>query len=149
MIEFFVPGPPQGKARARTFTTRTGRVRSCTPAKTAAYEQRIRSHCRVAAAGMREPFFGQGTPIRIILTAYYRPPVKTSKIMLFRMQHGLVLPTRKPDLDNVLKAVADAVNGVAYKDDSQIVEIVAKKLFSSEEGIRVEIGPATEGNIQS
>ena len=45
MIEFFVPGPPQGKARARTFTTMTGRVRSCTPPKTAAYEANFSEAC--------------------------------------------------------------------------------------------------------
>lgn len=150
MIEFFVPGPPQGKARARTFTTMTGRVRSCTPPKTAAYEAMIRSCYRVAAQGQPEPYYGPGTPVRIAVTAFYKIPVKTNKRTIVRMQHGLVRPMRKPDLDNILKAVCDALNGIAYKDDAQIVDIATSKFYSceAEEGLRIEVAAATEDVIR-
>ncbi len=147
MIEFFVPGPPQGKARARTFTTRTGRVRSCTPGKTVAYEGAIRSSCRTAAGWQKEPYYPKGTPVIIRVVAQYGPPKRLTKAEAFRIQNGLRFPTRKPDIDNVLKAVADALNGVAYHDDSQVVMIEAQKLFSSEEGVRVTVTSAAEENI--
>ena len=147
MIEFFVPGPPQGKARARTFTTRTGRVRSCTPGKTVAYEGAIRSSCRIAAGWQKEPYYSKGTPVIIRVVAQYGPPKRLTKAEAFRIQNGLRFPTRKPDIDNVLKAVADALNGVAYHDDSQVVMIEAQKLFSSEEGVRVTVTSAAEENI--
>ena len=147
MIEFFVPGPPQGKARARTFTTRTGRVRSCTPGKTVADEGAIRSSCRIAANWQKEPYYGKGTPVIIRIDAQYSPPKRLTKREAFMIQHGLRFPTRKPDLDNVLKAVADALNGVAYHDDSQVVEIAARKSFSMEEGVHVTVTSAMEDHI--
>ena len=35
-----------------------------------------------------------------------------------------------PDLDNLIKSITDALNGVAYKDDSQIVAVVSRKMFA-------------------
>lgn len=46
------------------------------------------------------------------------------------MISGALLPTKKPDLDNVAKIVCDALNGVAYKDDAQIVDLKVHKYFS-------------------
>ena len=83
--------------------------------------------------------------IRVV--AQYGPPKRLTKAEAFRIQNGLRFPTRKPDIDNVLKAVADALNGVAYHDDSQVVMIEAQKLFSSEEGVRVTVTSAAEENI--
>jgi Holliday junction resolvase RusA-like endonuclease len=53
------------------------------------------------------------------------------------MQAGLLLPTKKPDLDNVIKAVCDALNKFAYHDDSQIVAIECSKAFGNPSGLSV------------
>lgn len=149
MIEFFVPGKPQGKARARTFTLPNGMVRSCTPGKTVAYEGMIRGCYRVAADGRPEPTYSKGTPVRIRITAYYKPPARTTKRELFQIQNGLKFPLRKPDVDNIIKAVADALNGIAYHDDSQVVEVTANKVFADEEGLQISVSSLAEENILS
>ena len=51
------------------------------------------------------------------------PPLMTS---------GALFPLKKPDLDNVMKIVCDALNGIAYKDDVQIVNAKICKRWSSE-----------------
>ena len=55
------------------------------------------------------------------------------------MLDGKELPLKKPDIDNIVKVVADALNGVAYHDDTQIVMVVAKKVYSSLEGLDVTV----------
>ncbi|CZR99694.1 Endodeoxyribonuclease RusA [Clostridioides difficile] len=50
---------------------------------------------------------------------------------------GLIRPSKKPDLDNIIKSVADSLNGIAYKDDSQIVEVVSKKYYSDKPRVEV------------
>ena len=48
-------------------------------------------------------------------------------------------PTKKPDLDNIIKAIADSLNGIAYKDDAQIVELKSKKFYSDTPRVEVTI----------
>lgn len=55
------------------------------------------------------------------------------------MLDGKELPLKKPDIDNIVKVVADALNGVAYHDDTQIIMVVAKKVYSSLEGLDVTV----------
>ena len=55
------------------------------------------------------------------------------------MLDGKELPLKKPDMDNIVKVVADALNGVAYHDDTQIVMVVAKKVYSSLEGLDITV----------
>lgn len=121
VIEFFVPGPPQGKARARTVRSRYGRSTTYTPHKTVAYESQIRIAFMHASGCKNEPPFGQGIPVRIEIQAFYKPPIRTTKKEYARIQAGLKFPTRKPDTDNIIKAVCDALNRFAYHDDAQVV----------------------------
>lgn len=48
---------------------------------------------------------------------------------------------KKPDLSNLIKSVEDALNGVAYKDDAQIVTLVCNKRYSDKNQIRIKIKP--------
>ena len=67
------------------------------------------------------------------------------------MLDGRELPLKKPDVDNIVKVVADALNGVAYHDDTQIALVVAKKAYSPVEGldITVEKYDGIENGIES
>jgi Holliday junction resolvase RusA-like endonuclease len=63
-------------------------------------------------------------PIRLTVTAWLPMPVSIPK----KRQKG-ALPSKRPDLDNYIKQVEDALNGYAYKDDAQIVTIIARKRY--------------------
>jgi Holliday junction resolvase RusA-like endonuclease len=136
-IEFFVPGEPQGKARARTYLPKgSKKYRSVTPDKTRMYEVLIRNAFLRAWKNKEMPF-PKDRPVRICVTAYYTPAASTSKRKLAQMQAGLLLPLKKPDLDNVIKAVCDALNKYAYHDDAQIVSITCSKAFGTLPGLSV------------
>lgn len=150
-----MPGPPQGKARARTVRGFYGRSTTYTPAKTVVYEGAIRSAFRDAAKTQRggkdtalvqdEPVIGKGVPVRIRIEAFYKPAARTTKKQYILIQAGRLFPLRKPDIDNIVKAVADALNGVAYKDDAQVTEIVASKSYSHEEGLKITVSTVAGG----
>ena len=54
---------------------------------------------------------------------------------------GNLNPTKKPDADNIGKVVLDALNGIAYEDDKQVIELRVSKQYSEErEGLRITIG---------
>lgn len=71
------------------------------------------------------------------MTAIYTPAASTSKRKLAQMQAGLLLPMKKPDLDNIIKAVCDALNRFAYHDDAQIVSITCSKAYGYSAGLSV------------
>ena len=100
------------------------------------YEVRIRK-AFLKAWSKNDLAFPKDRPVRICVTAYYSPAASTSKRKLAQMQAGLLLPTKKPDLDNVIKAVCDALNKFAYHDDSQIVAIECSKAFGNPSGLSV------------
>lgn len=58
------------------------------------------------------------------------------------MLAGEIRPTKRPDVDNVLKAVADSLNGLAYHDDAQLIEMKGTKRYDAIEGVWVLIYPA-------
>lgn len=137
-IEFFVPGKPQGKARARTVRMPNGFTRSFTPDKTVLYENLIKSRFLEAEAGQDGIFpFEPGTPVEMVLTAYFKPPVSQSLKKQRLMLLGEIQPLKKPDMDNIVKVVADALNGLAYHDDTQICSLTATKVYGRGEGLRI------------
>jgi Holliday junction resolvase RusA-like endonuclease len=55
------------------------------------------------------------------------------------MESGELRPVKKPDMDNVLKVVADALNSVAYRDDTQIVDCQLRKFYDKQPRVEVII----------
>lgn len=132
---FTVPGRPQGKARARTFyNPKLQKMSSITPESTVLYENLI-STCYQNAAGNNR--FSDEAYIKLRIQAFYEVPKSASKAKKAMMLSGEVLPSRKPDIDNIAKVVLDALNGVAYRDDVQVVELLMRKQYS--ENPRLEI----------
>lgn len=113
-MEFIVEGDPQWKARPR-FSQKSGTV--YTPAKTVRYERLIRK----AFLDARGETIPAGCYVAITVDAYFRIPKSYTKGKRLACQHNVNRPAKKPDIDNVLKAVMDALNGVAYEDDKQVV----------------------------
>lgn len=69
-------------------------------------------------------------------------PKSASKKKQAEMQSGEIKHTKKPDLDNLVKFAKDCLNNLAWKDDSQVIRLVAEKHYSSEPGTWVRISPA-------
>lgn len=115
---------PAPKERPRA-TVVGGHARIYTPRTTETYEKKIRD-AWVKAHGDK-PMEGQ-----LLARIFYGFPIpkSTPKKKIPDMLARIIRPTVKPDLDNLDKAVMDALNKVAYKDDSQIVAKVSKKHYA-------------------
>jgi Holliday junction resolvase RusA-like endonuclease len=77
--------------------------------------------------------------ISVDVTAVYPIPKSATKASLAAIQAGRILPKRKPDIDNVLKVVLDSLNGIAYKDDSQVVMVTGRKIYGHEPKLIIEM----------
>ena len=107
-----------------------------TPKKTKDYEQLIRNSY-MAQDGK---FFERDIPVQITIKAYKKPPKSTTKKNLKLIEQGLFLWVNKPDIDNICKSVLDALNGIAYADDGQVIKIRASKEYTlQEERIEFEV----------
>lgn len=136
-VTFHVPGKPQGKARARTFySPELNRHKSVTPEGTVLYENLIKTMYLQSADGA---LFEKGTPVTLRIVARFLPPKSETKVKQKKMLAGEIYPLKKPDVDNIVKVVADALNGVAYADDTQIIYVAAKKVYSAVEGLDVTV----------
>lgn len=135
MITFLVEGKPQGKARARTFyDKRVGKMRSVTPEQTKSYEDLIRWSYK-AAGGQ---YLGEKL-ISVDIQAFYPIPQSFSKKKRQSAVFEELRPTTKPDCDNVIKAVLDALNGVAYYDDKQVVSVSCNKYYGETGCLKITI----------
>lgn len=136
MITFFVPGQPVGKGRPRI-----GRVgnhaRMFTPAKTVNYEGLV-AHAASQAMGGQARIEG---PVDVHLHIGCQVPASWSRKKQEQALAGAILPTTKPDIDNIEKAIYDALNGVAWKDDVQVCDVVKRKRYAATPGVRVTIHP--------
>lgn len=134
-MKFIVAGKPQGKARARTFyNKRIGRMQSITPEQTKSYEDLIRWSYKVAGG----KYLGEKT-LEVHINAYYPIPKSFSKAKRNAALIGVLRPTSKPDCDNIIKVVLDALNGVAYYDDKQVICVSCNKYYGETGRLVVEI----------
>lgn len=127
-----VPGPPQGKARPRV-TTAGGKAHAYTPRQTADYEWLIRA-CYTGQGGRMI-----SGPVRLSVRAFFPVPGSASRITRAAMLAGNIRPEKKPDADNILKIVMDALNGAAYADDKQVTLAACGKAYGAEARLEIEI----------
>jgi Holliday junction resolvase RusA-like endonuclease len=132
-VSFVVPGKPVGKGRPRAGRSFAGHVRLYTPEKTVSYESTVRLFGAQAMAG-RSPIEG---PVSLEMLIEYDVPASWSKKKRDAALAGDIRPTAKPDCDNVVKAIGDALNGVVWKDDVQVVELRAEKRYAAAPGVYV------------
>lgn len=130
MITFIVPGKPHGKARPRM--TKTGHT--YTPKNTVDYEKQVQV-CYIAEHKQKKL---EG-PVTAHITAIYGVPKSASKAARFSMLEGHIRPTKKPDIDNIAKAILDSLNGVAYDDDSQVVRLTIEKVYGEQACVMVAL----------
>lgn len=135
MIKFFVPGQPVGKGRPRF-----GRYSTYTPERTKTKEEEVKA---IAWRAMRESgrLAPTDKPCAVLVDAAYRVGTsftKKRKAMCYAQKER----PGKPDIDNVVKLVMDAMNGVVYKDDTQAVMTVSLKRYAvdgEEPGVTVTV----------
>ena len=137
-VSFIVPGVPVAKGRPK-FSRRGNFVKTYTPEKTANYETLVRFLYCEKAKGEQFPADMQ---LRITVKAYLPIPKSASKKRQADMASGVIRPIKRPDTDNIVKAVLDGLNTVAFHDDSQVVEIVAGKWYSAEPRAEIVIEEA-------
>lgn len=131
-IRFFVPGPPRGKGRPRA--ARMGKhIRLYTDDKTFSYESTVALAASRAMAS-RAPFEG---PMSVVMRMRHPVPKSWSKRKREDALSDRVLPTVKCDADNCVKAVFDAINGIVWVDDVQVVELALTKRYAATPGVDV------------
>jgi Holliday junction resolvase RusA-like endonuclease len=117
-MKFTIPGEPTGKGRPRV--TKWG---THTPEKTVLYENLVKlcyqDQCKEYAE----------KPLVAHIEIYYGIPKSAPKKNIKPMLEGKIRPCKKPDIDNICKIIFDALNGIAYKDDTQIVQLHATKFY--------------------
>lgn len=132
-MTFHIPGPPVPKARARVVNNH-----AYTPQRTADYERAVQSWYKLAARGA-QPL---SAPCAVAMV--FRFPIPASarrKTMPDKIKPGDP-HTSKPDVDNLCKAILDALNGLAFADDALVVSLTARKEYGDEAGAEVTIREA-------
>jgi len=125
-----VLGEPVAKGRPRI-----ARGHAYTPERTAMYEGLVRM-AYLGKYGAEQPYIGE---VAMHISAYFAIPKSASKKRRADMASGVVRPTKRPDCDNVAKIVMDALNGLAYEDDCQVVDCVVGKHYSGNPRVEVII----------
>lgn len=133
IISFSVPGAPRGWARARLAK---GGAHHFTDAKTAAFKDSVAFWATEAlkardAAGMMKG------PVSVTIKSYF--PIAASLSAKKRNALDHAPATRRPDADNLAKAVLDALNGVLYADDVQVTTLIVHKIFHEEPSTWVQV----------
>ena len=118
MVAFTVPGAPVPKARPRL-----GRDHVYTPRKTINAEAVVRSVAQLAGC---VPIVG---PIVLELDFFLPIPKAWNKTKTQAALLGALRPAGRPDGDNLAKLVLDGLNGTAFVDDAQIVELTCRKWY--------------------
>ena len=134
-ISFFIDGEPQAWQRPKTRLV-NGYVQHYSPAETKKYEKKIADTYKQLNDA---PFFEKGTPIHVSIHFEMAIPQSLSKKKRYMMCTGEILHTKRPDVDNMAKAVIDGLNGVAWGDDSQIVSLNLRKRYSVSPSVWVHI----------
>lgn len=80
-------------------------------------------------------------PLSVVINVYKQIPASYSNKKRERALAGKIRPTVKPDCDNIAKNINDALNGIAYPDDKQIVSLTINKFYALDERVEVNITP--------
>jgi Holliday junction resolvase RusA-like endonuclease len=136
MINLTIPGAPTGKGRPR-FAIRGGFARAYTPEKTASYESLV----KLAAADAMQSSAPFTHPVRVTIHATFAPPASWSekKRNTAIAETNGIRPAKKPDADNIAKIICDAMNGIVYRDDAQVVTLCVEKRYGVSDGVLVQI----------
>ena len=131
MIRFEILGQPMAKQRPRV--TRSGIA--YTPSKTVNYEAVVR-YTYQGKYPLKEPILGL---IEATIIAVFPIPKSYSKKKTAELLAGHHNYDKKPDCDNLAKIILDSLNGIAYKDDSQVTVLHINKEYGTQPKVIVEL----------
>lgn len=135
VVSFRVDGDVVGKGRPRFARTKAGGVATRTPEKTKSYEGKL--------AYAAQQAMGDGplidAPVEVMIRVTVAVPESWPAWKRALALSGGVRPTSKPDSDNVVKIVFDAMNGVVYRDDVQSVDHTFSKRYGERPGLEVTV----------
>lgn len=123
-IKFTVYGDPIPKGRPRVVNGH-----AYTPQRTKDQEWKIAFVYKSIYGSFK---FEKGIPLRMVVDAYFKIAKSDKKSTREAKISRDIRHTSPPDADNIAKCVQDGANGVIYEDDSQIVELTARKFYSEE-----------------
>ena len=127
-ISLTIGGAPVPKGRPK-FTAHGGFAKAYTPKSTRDYEKEV-AQCVSDAMTLQsvlEPFTGA---LRVRIAAFFPIPKSASKAIREAMENATIPMVGRKDVDNVAKAILDAMNGIAYNDDGQVVDLHVTKAYS-------------------
>jgi len=146
-VHVIVQGHPVAKGRARSglipkkgggyVADKSGRpvIAHYTPPDTRKWEDRARGDGRVAMNNLSP----ENGPLRLSVVAYFAPSESWPEWKKQAALDGAVCHTAKPDADNLVKAAKDAMNGIVWLDDSQVVEFSAAKRYSTKPRVEITV----------
>ena len=127
-IEIYIPGKAVAQSRPR-FARRGNHVATYDAAPSRDYKSWVK-HCALEVMKQKSmQIIPRDIPLKIILTVNVERPKSCPK--------SRTLPVTKPDLDNTLKTIQDALEGIAYQADQQIVSLSATKRYADSGGVTV------------
>jgi Holliday junction resolvase RusA-like endonuclease len=142
-IKIVIPGKPVPKGRPRF--TKSGHA--FTPQKTRKWEKHAQLCAKKIMSG-RKPITG---PIHITVIAMLEIPKSWPEWKKSASSKGYIAPTGKPDKNNIVKAAEDALNGVVWVDDGQVVSSSEIKRYNVDTCVIViaELLPYCPSNVTS
>ena len=126
IYEFEVIGDIKGKERPRinTYT-----CTAYTPNNTKDYENLIKQYFKIKYPR----YVPLENRVAVKIMAYFKIPKSTTKKDKALIEEGKLSPTKKPDIDNIVKIILDALNKMAFKDDNQITKLEIEKFYTEDE----------------
>lgn len=134
MIEFAILGEPVAQGRPRAGKTRRGKTVLYDPKKSRDFKTYVKLSASQHAP--KNPLQG---PIHLEVSIFRPIPKSFSKKKTAKAEARLLRPTTKPDSSNYVKLIEDALNGVIWKDDSQIVSLVVHKFYSQKPRVNIRV----------
>ena len=141
-VNFCLPRRPMGKERPRSRRIKNMTI-TYTPRKTAEFENAVRESYRNSVGDVK-----LNDAIEANILGVFSVPKSTSKKEKERLLSEENY-TKKPDGDNIGKIILDALNDVAYDDDSQVSDTRVKKIYGENSMVRINLKEIKKGKCNN
>lgn len=108
-------------------------VKTYTPSDVKSYSNWV----RLCFKGTYPDFKPLDGAVKLLIEVNFIIPKSYTKKKVQMIEEGYICPTVKPDCDNICKQIADSLNGLAWVDDKQIVNLEVRKRFAERDFVVV------------